>query len=390
MFFKVFIFMLLAILTPTTALAQDGVFTISYKVSETREGLASATELPYKSSPITVPYTFKDQAQGVKFIWVEFKDNTGKTDVRSAQIKYQTTASPTPTPTSSGNTSKSLSCEVFGDLDKNGTVNQKDADIVLEIDAGRRNSDADLQSKKAIGDVDNEEGLSPSDALHIQRYFSTGVDFPVCRQAKVSPCGKLGDVTGDGKITRLDAQEAINITGGYPNSIYTGKPYTEDQKKNADVDLQASGGEKVTSLDALHILRYIKGETTTFKGCVQSTPTPTPGLISSKLTTLNSVWTASKSNNPVGSIRSEYSSNTPFNIFMHLSYDFANCPISMTRGANYVYTGAKDQYIGDTEFFLFSTIDKTTQCRITLKGQDILSGRSVPDASLTVTISPAI
>ncbi len=383
MLFRILVFILFAALAPTTALAQNGTSTVSYKVSETREGLSAATELPYKSSPISLPYTFKDQSQGVKFIWVEFKDSTGKTDIQNAQIRYTSVGS-----------SKPFVCENYGDLNLDGRITKDDANMALQIFQGKINPNTSgKEYMRVVGDVNDDEKVDTTDAQIIQQYLEGKTStFPVCAKLKLSPCNNLGDVTGDGKISKIDAQEALNIVVGNPNSIYTSKPYTDEQKRRADVDLQSSNGEKVTSRDALVILKYLLGEITTFEGCVQSSPTPTPtsGLISSKLTTLNPVWTASLKNDPVGSVNSEYSSNAPFNIFMYLSYDFANCPVSMTRGANYIYTGVKSQYNGDTEFFLFGNVDKATQCKITLKGRDIFSNRSVPDASIMVTIKPAI
>ncbi len=203
--------------------------------------------------------------------------------VSPLSVKLELT-SPLGPPAGAGETipSKTLSCEVYGDLDKNGIINQVDADIILEIDAGRRNSDPDLQEKKTIGDVDGNEELSPSDALHIQRYFAMNIDFPVCRQAKTSPCGSLGDVTTDGKVTPMDAYEVISMDAGRTNSIYTKKPYTDEQKKRADVD----GNGKIDPSDGLFILRYAANKDTTFTGCAPKatplpvqTPPPAPPVI---------------------------------------------------------------------------------------------------------------
>lgn len=69
-----------------------------YKIAENPTDLSSATWQIYDREPKIVDYTFREATPGAKFIWVEFKDSTGRTDRKSAQIEL---VAPTSTPTSS-------------------------------------------------------------------------------------------------------------------------------------------------------------------------------------------------------------------------------------------------------------------------------------------------
>lgn len=71
--------------------------TVSYKIAEDPTDLDQASDVSYKAEPTDITYTLKDQTPGIKFIWVEFKDITGKTDRRTAQIEL-VSANPTPSP----------------------------------------------------------------------------------------------------------------------------------------------------------------------------------------------------------------------------------------------------------------------------------------------------
>lgn len=78
------------------------VYTYLYKFAENSQDLEKASYLDYTQEPTIVDYTFKDSSLGSKFIWVEFKDSLGATDVKSAQIELisaQTTPTPSPSPT---------------------------------------------------------------------------------------------------------------------------------------------------------------------------------------------------------------------------------------------------------------------------------------------------
>ncbi len=93
----------------TANLTVTGSRTATFKVAETRAGLASAKELTYTSEPSVIDYEFLDKNPGEKFIFVEFKDSAGKTDVKSASL-YLSVEPPT---------FSSLSCN----LDINTRVN---------------------------------------------------------------------------------------------------------------------------------------------------------------------------------------------------------------------------------------------------------------------------
>lgn len=69
---------------PTTTPAQ--VYTTSFKVSETREGLAGAATFPYTSEPMLINYVFLDKTPGKKFIFVEFIASNGTTKIEAKEI----------------------------------------------------------------------------------------------------------------------------------------------------------------------------------------------------------------------------------------------------------------------------------------------------------------
>lgn len=60
--------------------------TVSYRVAESVTELSSALWLPYTAITMTIPFEFKDKTPGNKFVWVEFKDDKGKTEKHNAQI----------------------------------------------------------------------------------------------------------------------------------------------------------------------------------------------------------------------------------------------------------------------------------------------------------------
>ncbi len=237
--------------------------TVSFKIAETPAGLDTAGSVAYTSEPTTIDYTFKDLTAGTKFIWVEFKDVSGKTDRRSAQVELMSA-------TGGIQTGRSLACENYGDLNLDGKITKDDADMALQIFLGKINANSSgKEYMRVVGDVDDNEKVDTTDAQIIQQYLDGKTStFPVCAKSKLSPCNNLGDVTGDGKISKIDAQEVLNIVVGNPNSIYTGKPYTAEQKKNADVN----GDGQISSLDALLIKRYLLGMDKTFKGCLPQVP----------------------------------------------------------------------------------------------------------------------
>lgn len=182
---------------------------------------------------------------------------------------------------------KTPPCEIYGDLNLDGKVTKDDADIVSKIVSGEQptgnsSTSGDNQYMRIVGDVTGDQNITSEDALRIRKYVDgSEPTFPVCTNAKLPPanCNNLGDVTTDGKITPMDALEALRINLAYKDSIYTKKPYTDEQKKRADVDLEKNSlGESVSSVDSLRILRYINGTDTTFPGCIASPPPQGVGI----------------------------------------------------------------------------------------------------------------
>lgn len=177
-------------------------------------------------------------------------------------------------------TSRSISCEVYGDLNLDGIVNDADRDILSKIVAGQiipsNSSSGDTQYMNTVGDINGDQKITSEDVSLLGRYIQ-GLDsnIPVCQQAKLPPCQSYGDVSTDGKVTPFDGYEALRMDVGYKDSLYTKNPYTDDQKRRSDVDNDG----KVTSVDGLKILRYVKGMDQTFAVCgVTPSPSPTAGF----------------------------------------------------------------------------------------------------------------
>lgn len=85
---------------------------------------------------------------------------------------------------------------------------------------------------------------------------------------KTSPCNNMGDVDLDGYITNNDAHVILRITTKLPDPA-TNQPYTDEQKRRADVNASSS----VTGLDSLIVIRYLLGKESNFKACSQVSPT---------------------------------------------------------------------------------------------------------------------
>lgn len=236
--------------------------TISYKIAESPTGLDTTVAVAYTANPTTIDYTFKDKTPGVKFIWVEFKDVSGKTDRRSAQVQLA----------AGSFSSRELSCGNFGDIDKDGKITDKDSDLIVRYTAGKFPMD---DAMKKIADVTGDGVVDQADVVEINQYIvgdskklkicntvsqgSTTTTFP-----SLLPCGNYGDLNGDGKITDDDATLVLKIVAG-DTSI------TADQRIRADVN----GDGQVNSIDALKIKRFVAGKDQTFAVC-KKTPAPTP------------------------------------------------------------------------------------------------------------------
>lgn len=76
--------------TPTPTPPPPATFTTEYRIAEDPSDFADPNKgwQPYTAEPIRIDnFEFKTKTPGPKFIWVEFKDTTGKIERRSAQIK---------------------------------------------------------------------------------------------------------------------------------------------------------------------------------------------------------------------------------------------------------------------------------------------------------------
>lgn len=84
--------------------------TLSYRIAETPTDLDAASWQNYDSEPKVFNYTFQNSTPGQKFLWVDFKDSTGRTDRKSAQIEL---TSPTPSSTPSSTSSSKPDVAAF-------------------------------------------------------------------------------------------------------------------------------------------------------------------------------------------------------------------------------------------------------------------------------------
>lgn len=162
---------------------------------------------------------------------------------------------------------------IYGDVNGDGKITTKDADMVLEYSKNQRSfndnqkeladvtndrkidkSDADYIRARAYGatslfpveivygDLDGDGKVTSADSLIIQRYFS-GLQKLDSNQFKAA------DVDGDRKITSADwlliNRRSVNIIKFFPVENIT----------LGDVD----GDQKITSADSLKVLRAWKG-----------------------------------------------------------------------------------------------------------------------------------
>jgi hypothetical protein len=75
----------------TITMAAKAVTTVSYKISDSPEGLATASAKPYNKEPlqVNVKELFAGAVQGdEKFVWVEFTDTNGKTATENVSITF--------------------------------------------------------------------------------------------------------------------------------------------------------------------------------------------------------------------------------------------------------------------------------------------------------------
>lgn len=72
-------------LTPTAS-PTPAVYTLTYRYAENLADLNNAPSYNYTSQPLTFTYSFKDKTPGIKTLFVEFTDSTGRKDVRQKSI----------------------------------------------------------------------------------------------------------------------------------------------------------------------------------------------------------------------------------------------------------------------------------------------------------------
>lgn len=157
---------------------------------------------------------------------------------------------------------RDLACENFGDMNTDSKITMGDVRVIA-------NSGSLTTDQRYIADVNfNGSGnlgsdVGSSDATQLKLYLEgTNSNITVCSSAKSNSCqnafiasGRMGDVSGDGKVTHLDRAEASRI-GSNQNSLYTGGAFTNDQKKRADTDY-TGGAPNITSEDLDRITGYV-------------------------------------------------------------------------------------------------------------------------------------
>lgn len=166
---------------------------------------------------------------------------------------------------------KPFSCENYGDVDNNRQINNNDASMILKYDNGQITLTDD---QKIIANVNaqssDDRTVDISDAQHISSYLAGQINqFNTCAAAKPPPCNGFGDASGDGKVTWMDAWEALRISLR-KNSLYTNQPFTDEQRTRANVANPATN--LVDSSDATSILRYVDGIQTSFETCPKNPP----------------------------------------------------------------------------------------------------------------------
>lgn len=147
-----------------------------------------------------------------------------------------------------------------GDIDGDGKVSLRDADLARGISLGNVKFDP-------AGDVTGDGTVNSRDGLAIAKYAKGEIStFPVNEpdeseppepdppeepptNGQPAPASGLGDVDGDGRVTKRDAELVIDMA--------TGKVARDP---SADVD----GDGDISSRDALMIARYAEGKMNSF------------------------------------------------------------------------------------------------------------------------------
>jgi hypothetical protein len=147
-----------------------------------------------------------------------------------------------------------------GDVDGDGKVSERDAELANKIPLG------EVQFTSAA-DVTGDGSVTSRDALLIANYAKGDLDtFPVDEpedpappepeppedpptQGQPAPASGLGDLDGDGRVTKRDAEIAVDMAQG---------------KVARDPSADVNGDGEIDSVDALKIAQYAEGRINSF------------------------------------------------------------------------------------------------------------------------------
>ena len=138
------------------------------------------------------------------------------------------------------------------------TENYRDKIALLNAYDTNKNGRIDaMEMQQAAADFfDDKLSVGERDIIvHVQNLGEDGIS-KFCRRRP--PCGDYGDVDGDGWVSMNDAKYTTRHT--YNPAGY---PMTPDQKRRADVN----GDGKVTLMDVVLMIYYIRGKHDTFAVC---------------------------------------------------------------------------------------------------------------------------
>ncbi len=135
--------------------------------------------------------------------------------------------------------SVSASANTCGDVTKDGKVSSLDASRIQRVAAGLDQNSSDFSK---LADVDSDGKITKKDSQIVQEFVVKTRKKLHC-PAYPNPCG---DITGDGRVSSLDASRLMQSAG---------KPIPPEMLKKGDVNLDG----KITSEDANILQRYAVG-----------------------------------------------------------------------------------------------------------------------------------
>lgn len=174
--------------SPVSGPVQDngGEYKRYYKIAEDPATLTNLPNIPYLEDSVTIDFTFKDSNIGIKNIWVEFSDSSGKTDRRTAQVELRAKPAPTPTPRSG--------CNTLGDANLDGGVGSVDALCVQRYVSNLPATTACPKNTASIKrmDVNNDGKVTTEDSdLILQKVVGNVAAFPGCPTPKPTATPKV-------------------------------------------------------------------------------------------------------------------------------------------------------------------------------------------------------